>query len=331
VSFARISFSSVLHGLGAGDLPGDGGEKLFGEAHQIVVRRVGLVELEHRELRVVLGGDALVPEILVYLEHPVHPPHQEPLEVQLRGDAEEEIHVQGVVMGDEWPGGGAAHNLVEHGRLHLYESPVREKRPHGGDNPGSGLEDRAYVRIDHQIHVAPTVAGLHVRQPVPFLRQGPKPLDQKPHGADVDRQLVGLGAKGLALHRDDIPDVQLLGVGEYLPQSVLLKKDLYAMGVILDVGEGGLPEVPLGHNPPRQGVCPGGLFQLVLGEIATLIDDLPGGVSGPEVVGIDHSSCRGDLVPLLLSDLDQVAFVGLPGLLLRRYLFVLLFRLVFSH
>ena len=39
----------------------------FGEVHHVVVVRVGLVELQHGELGIVLGGDALVAEVAVDL------------------------------------------------------------------------------------------------------------------------------------------------------------------------------------------------------------------------------------------------------------------------
>ena len=48
----------------------------------------GLVQLEHRELGVVAGGQALVAEHPPDLEHPLQPADDQPLEVQLEGDAQ---------------------------------------------------------------------------------------------------------------------------------------------------------------------------------------------------------------------------------------------------
>ncbi len=52
---------------GAVDLLGDVDDELFGEAHEVVVVGVGLVELEHGELGVVPGADAFVAEVAVDL------------------------------------------------------------------------------------------------------------------------------------------------------------------------------------------------------------------------------------------------------------------------
>jgi hypothetical protein len=52
-----------------------------------VVVAVGLVPLEHRELGVVLVRDALVAEVLAELVHALEPADDQPLQVQLGGDA----------------------------------------------------------------------------------------------------------------------------------------------------------------------------------------------------------------------------------------------------
>ena len=85
--------------LGADRLPRRVGDQLFGHAHQRVIVGVGLVELHHRELGVVLRRNPLVPEVAVDLEHPLEAADREPLQVQLRRDAQVEIHVERVVMG----------------------------------------------------------------------------------------------------------------------------------------------------------------------------------------------------------------------------------------
>ena len=51
-----------------------------------------------------LGVDALVAEDAPYLVDLVEPADDEPLEVQLRGDAQVKVLVEGVMVGDE--GGG---------------------------------------------------------------------------------------------------------------------------------------------------------------------------------------------------------------------------------
>ena len=82
-------------------------EHLLGEIHQVLVRRVGLIELEHRELGEVGGVDALVAEVATDLEHALEAADHQPLQVELGGDAKEQVEVERVVMRHEGPCGGA--------------------------------------------------------------------------------------------------------------------------------------------------------------------------------------------------------------------------------
>ena len=66
-------------------------EQRLGEVHQVAVVPVRLVELEHRELGVVPRRDAFVAEVAVDLEHLLEAADDQPLEVQLRRDAQEEL------------------------------------------------------------------------------------------------------------------------------------------------------------------------------------------------------------------------------------------------
>src|SRR5207249_2142416 len=78
-------------------------DQFLGQAYQVRVVRVRHVELEHRELRVVNGRDALVPEVAVDLVDPVQPANDQPLEVELRGHSQVQVGPEGVVMRDERP------------------------------------------------------------------------------------------------------------------------------------------------------------------------------------------------------------------------------------
>ncbi len=69
-------------GCPAGDFLGDEGDHLFGAAHDAFVVGVGFVELELRELGVVLEADALVAEVAADLVDAVVAAHDQPLEVQ---------------------------------------------------------------------------------------------------------------------------------------------------------------------------------------------------------------------------------------------------------
>ena len=65
---AQVDLVAVEMGDGgAVDFLGDEDDEFFAELHQVVVVRVGLVELEHGELGVVAGADAFVAEVAVDL------------------------------------------------------------------------------------------------------------------------------------------------------------------------------------------------------------------------------------------------------------------------
>jgi hypothetical protein len=69
-------------------------QQLLRELHHIRVVTVVHVQLTARELWVVGGVHALVPEVLADLKHALQAAHQELLQVQLWGDAHVQVHVQ---------------------------------------------------------------------------------------------------------------------------------------------------------------------------------------------------------------------------------------------
>ena len=105
------------------------GHHRLGQAHHVVVVGVGLVELQHGELRIVGPVHALVPEVVADLVDPLEAAHQEPLEVQLVGDPQVERHVQRIVVGDERPGRGAAVERLQDRGLDLEKPPLVEEPP----------------------------------------------------------------------------------------------------------------------------------------------------------------------------------------------------------
>ena len=104
---------------------------------------VRLVELEHRELGVPAVADALVAEAATDLEHPLHAADDEPLQVQLGRDAQVEVHVEGVVVGDERLRQRAARDRVQQRRLDLDEAAVLEPPPHQRQHPAAEQERAA--------------------------------------------------------------------------------------------------------------------------------------------------------------------------------------------
>ena len=96
-------------------------EQLFGEIDQAAIVGVGLVELQHGELGVVVGGESFVAEVAVDFVDAVEAADHQALQVEFRRDAQVEIDVEGVVVGDEGTRRGAAIERLHHGRFDFDE------------------------------------------------------------------------------------------------------------------------------------------------------------------------------------------------------------------
>ena len=214
--------------LAAGDLARQLAEQRLGERHQVVVGRVGLIELEHRELGVVLARQPLVAEVAADLVDALEAADDQPLQIQLGRDAHVEIEVERVVVGLERLRRGAADDRVHHRRLDLEEAArVEEAR---------GCRARWRVRLrntsrtsgfDHQIDVALAVADLHVRQAVPLLGQRARRLGQDLHALGHDGQLARLRDRRAADHADEVAALHLLPERERrLAEQILADLDL---------------------------------------------------------------------------------------------------------
>jgi hypothetical protein len=103
----------------AGTAPAGAHQQRLHDRHHRLVVGVRLVELEHRELGVVRAVDPLVPEVVPDLVHALEPAHDQPLEVQLVRDPQEERHVERVVVRHERPRRRPAVERLQHRRLDL--------------------------------------------------------------------------------------------------------------------------------------------------------------------------------------------------------------------
>ena len=154
-------------------------QQFLDEIHHAAVVPVGGVELEHRELGVVLGRHPLVAEVPVELVDALEPPDQQPLEVQLGGNAQEQIDIEGVVVGREGPRQRAAVLRLHDRRFHLDESAGVQMRAQGAQRRGAAAKHLAHVVVGGQVKVALAIANLGVLQAVPLLGQRPQGLGQQ--------------------------------------------------------------------------------------------------------------------------------------------------------
>ena len=161
----------VLDSAGAADRVRQSLEDPLDHVHQVAVVGIGLVELEHRELGIVLRGQPLVAEIAVQLVDALEAPDDQALEVQLGRDAQVHVHVERVVMRDERTGNRPAGDHLHHRRLDFHEVERLEEVPQVLHDAIAGAEHLAAFVVDDQVDVALAVTLLDVREAVPLVGQ----------------------------------------------------------------------------------------------------------------------------------------------------------------
>ncbi len=223
------------------------------QIHRVLVVRVGLVELQHREFGIVPGRQTLVAEIAVDLVHAFEAADDEALQVQLRRDAQIQIAIQRVVVRDERPRRRAAGDRLQHRRLDFDEAERIEELADEAHRAAALLEHALHVGVDDQVDVALAVADLGVGQACPLLRQWAQTFHQQFDAADAQRQLAGLGAHHGADGADDVADVPgLEGVVGLGADRVHLHEQLDAARAVLDLDERHLALAALGHHATSQ-------------------------------------------------------------------------------
>ena len=167
-----------------------------------------LVGLEHRELGGVGGVDALVAEDPAHLVDPVDPADDGLLQVQLEGDAQHHLVVEGVHVGAERAGRGAAVHQLDDGRLDLDVALVLEGLPDGAQRGGLGAHHVAGLLAHDEVGVAlahPALLGQLLVQ----HRQRAQRLGRHPPAARHHRQLTAARADHPALDEDVVAEVDV--------------------------------------------------------------------------------------------------------------------------
>ena len=143
---------------------------------------VGRVELHHRELGVVADRDAFVAEVAVDLEHALEAADQQPLQVQLRRDAQEHLLVERVVVRDERLGVRAARDRVQHRRFDLEEVVLDHELANRRHRLAAREEARARVLVGDQVDVALPVLLLLIGHAVELVGQRAQALGEQAQG-----------------------------------------------------------------------------------------------------------------------------------------------------
>ena len=224
-------------------------QQLLGEVHHPRVLVVRGVELHHRELGVVANAQPLVAEVAVDLEHPLEAADHQPLQEQLRRDAQEHLDVERVVVGDERLGRRTARDHLQHWRLDLEERLADHELAHRGNGLAAHDEGAARVLVHDEVDVALPVARFLVLQPVELVGQRAQVLGQQPQLGAADRQLALVGAEQRAAGGNDVADIPVLELLVRLgTHGVVGDEELDPPGAVLHGGKADLAHDALEHH-----------------------------------------------------------------------------------
>jgi len=183
-----------------------------------------------------------------------YPPDDQPLQVQLGRDAEMEIGVERVVVGDEGARRGAAGDRLHHRRLHLDIAATRQEITEISDDPCPRVERSPRRRVHEQVEVALAVSRLDVLQAMPLLGERPKCLRKQADVRGLDRELAGPGPERTPGDADHVAQVeQLVDLEAVVAKAVAAGVDLEPAGLVLKLEKARLPEVAQCDDPSADG------------------------------------------------------------------------------
>ena len=237
----------------------DFAEQRFRQIHQIAIVRVRLIELEHREFRIVPRRQPFVAEIAVDFEHPLEAADDEPLQIQLRRDPQIQFHVERVVMRDERPRRGAADDRMHHRRFDFQIATRDEERADRLDQRAARLEQRARFLVHHQVEIALPRTRFLIRQAMEFFRQRAHRLREHARAVRFHRQLAFVRAEQRAGDADDVADVP-----QVVELLIRLVADLLAAHVTLNAARRILQreEARFAHHAAQHHATRDGCFDL---------------------------------------------------------------------
>ena len=171
--------------------------------------------------------DAFVAEHPADFVHLVQAPHDQPFEVQLGGDAEVELAVEGVVMSHERTGVGSGGYGHQDGRIDFKKPAFVEKSANAGDHPAALDESVGDLGVGDEVEVPLAVAYFHISEAVPFLRKRSHSLGKHRDRMGLDSGLAGAGPHHIAANTEEIANVQVLQQGVVVAKNVLAEHRLH--------------------------------------------------------------------------------------------------------
>ncbi len=129
--------------------------------------------------------------------------------MQFRGDAQIQVGVERVVMGDERTRQRAAGNPLEHGRLDLEEAARIEEAAQGAHHFRAHDEYLLNLFVGDEVEVALTIADLDIPQAVPLLGQGAEGLGEEGEVGHFHRHLARAGADQGSCRADQVAQIEV--------------------------------------------------------------------------------------------------------------------------
>ena len=197
----------------------------------------------------------LVAEVFADLVDTLEAADDEPLEIELVGDAQVKGLIEGVVVGNEGPGRGAAVERLQHRGFDLQEAEIVQEMADCRDHPGSLLEGPPHLGVRDEIGIALAVADLDVLQALPLLRWGVERLGEWRKAGHPQGYLAGTGAKQTAGGLNEVTEIdEPVELLEGLRADVIdAEIELKLAVAVADVGEHRLAHVAPAGDPAGDG------------------------------------------------------------------------------
>ncbi len=210
---------------------------------------IGLIKLDGSEFGVVAGIDALVAEDPSDLINAVDSPNHAFLQVELGGDAEVEVFVQSVVVGDERTGRGSAEDRGKNRGFDFHESLGIAVMLDFADHARTEESHLSGIVVDDEVHIAVAEAVFGIGEPMELLRKGLKAFDDVGVFGRADGEFAGLGLHQRPLDPGDVPQVgELENRVVFLAHDVAPDPNLDLAAFVLQVEESGFAHFAEGHD-----------------------------------------------------------------------------------
>ena len=106
--------------------------------------------------------------------------------MQLECDAQKELHVERVVMGDEWASMSTADFHVQNRGFHFDELVVVQRLSKAGNRCVTDLERATSLFIDNEVCVSLAISSVDIGETVPFVWHWSHGFCQQLSGINLD-------------------------------------------------------------------------------------------------------------------------------------------------